>query len=328
MVTINARQIKRVAELLKKLPEGRGLNFYSYVSGENEIVASDMYPPLHHPEAINFFFFVCLHQHGFWYGDERGYLKPLVGRINGKECKGSDLLWKAAKKAFDNCNDIFDPKRLASIEPEELFGKIFMDDRGPIPFPDIEERLKLTRRYGRYFSAKDKLLPNQTVELVSGDVERPLQSFYGIMKCVSGYDTDRFQKKTSLLAMVLANRPEKFLKATDSQNWRPIIDYHVMRVALRLGIIDLGNQDLKMNNEARAWVDSEMEHFIRSAVYDAVWHLIYLSARGMPFIDEKLWNARRYCPEMSTPDCPKCLFAAVCKKRTKLFQPVFRTVNY
>ena len=48
----------------------------------------------------------------------------------------------------------------------------------------------------------------------------------------------------------------------------------------------------------------------------------------MKFVDEKMWRAREYCPEMEKPDCSKCEFGNVCKKRKDLFQPVWRTNNY
>ena len=52
------------------------------------------------------------------------------------------------------------------------------------------------------------------------------------------------------------------------------------------------------------------------------------SGHAMSFIDEKMWSARRYCPEMTMPNCPECVFSEVCKKRTELFQPIFRTTAY
>ena len=70
MVTIDKQQLEKVADFMKSLPDtGNGLNFYSYGSGDKEFVATDEYPSLDHPQAVNFFFFVCLHQFGFWYGD-------------------------------------------------------------------------------------------------------------------------------------------------------------------------------------------------------------------------------------------------------------------
>jgi len=144
MARVNKTQIRKVASLLKQQETvGQELNFYSFGSGDKEIVCSDMYPPIGHAGTIDFFFFACLHQHGFWYGDDLGYVKPLTGTMNGKTVKGSDLLWKALMKAFVRDNSIFKPEQLAYMEPEELLSKIFADDNGPIPFPTAKNDFKL-----------------------------------------------------------------------------------------------------------------------------------------------------------------------------------------
>ncbi|MFC1678122.1 hypothetical protein ACFLZ9_00115, partial [Patescibacteria group bacterium] len=89
MVKVNEVQVKKVAEVLKSLTKREvGLNFYGFQKGDKEIIANDMYPPLNHPQAINFFFFCCLHQHGFWYGDEKGYVGKFYGIINDKKTGG------------------------------------------------------------------------------------------------------------------------------------------------------------------------------------------------------------------------------------------------
>ncbi|MFA6338925.1 MAG: queuosine salvage family protein [Candidatus Paceibacterota bacterium] len=328
MAKINKEQIEKVAAFIKQLPDsGSGLNFYSFKNKDLLIIASDMYPPLNHPEAINFFFFVCLHQFGFWHGDESGYVKPLVGTIDGNSCKGSDLLWKVCKKAFDKDPLVFGHRHLAKIKPEELF-KIFTDDEGLIPFPDLWERLRITRMYGKYF-IRNRTSPLKVIK-ESNKKKEPLGYFLAQMwglQGENGFNEDKFCKKMLLLAMVLANRPEKFLVVKDDYNWEPIIDYHLMRTALRLGLVDL-NDDEYGKNRNRRWVSSRVEQNIRKAVDRAMRRIIKLSGRPMSFVDEKMWNSRRYCPEMDYPDCSKCIFLKVCKHRTELFQPVFRTTAY
>jgi len=325
-VSVNVEQVRKVAELLKSLPEnGYGLNFYSFIKNGEEVVACDMYPPLNCPQAVNFFFFVCMHQYGFWRGDDRGYLKPLTGRVYSQSFKGSDLIWRVAKRAFDSDEYIFEPAVLMSMTPEVLSRKVFYDDNGPILFPDLEMRFRLTRAYGRWFAAR-QISPAQMVE-VANATDAPLRTFLMSLKIVPGFDGDNLEKKNLLLAMILANRSEKFLNAKDSENWRPIVDYHLMRTALRLGLVDLG-AGLYKDNAERRWACREAEGAIRMAVYDAIQTLIKLSGRPMSYVNEKMWMARRYCPEMERPDCAKCVFESVCKKRVELFQPVFRTTAY
>ncbi|MBI2063238.1 MAG: hypothetical protein HYT61_03320 [Candidatus Yanofskybacteria bacterium] len=327
MPVVNLEQVKKVSKLLKNLPDnGNGLNFYSFQKDGEEIIASDMYPPLNHPQAINFFFFVCVHQFGFWYGDECGYLEPLFGTINGKNAKGSDLLWKASMRAIEQDPECFEPKKLAVISPQDLARKILADDNGPILFPDFETRFQLTRAYGRWFQKRSSKNPLGLVQF-SNCSKNSLGKFLEIMREVPGYNEDNLQKKNLLLAMTLANRPEKWLEVKDTHNWRPIVDYHLMRLALRQGLVELDGHERKQN-EARKWTNWTTEGSIRQLVYEAMELIIKESGKPMSFVDENYWNGRRYCPEMEVPECRKCLFDPACKKRIKLFQPIQRTTSY
>ncbi len=327
MSNVNIGQILKVAGLIKDLPDdSHGLNFYSFGKGDKLIIASDMYPPLRHPQAIEFFFFVCMHQFGFWTGDEwTGYVEPIFGLIDGKKTKGSDLLWKVSMKAFEKNPEVFSPEHLAEITQEELLEKIFADDNGPISFPDRFVRLDLTKAFGEWFVEKE-IRPADIV-LWANKSEEPLQTFLSLLKWIPGYNEDPLEKKNLLLAMAMANRPEKFIEARDFYNWLPIVDYHLMRISLRLGLVDLHKNEID-ENEKRQFVSAEVEKDIRTSVFDAFVFLIRESGRGMPFVDELMWSARKYCPEMEEPDCSKCVFTNVCKKHTMLFQPVFRTTHY
>ncbi len=318
MAIVNERQVKAAAKLLKELPEtGNGLNFYGN---------PHLYPPLsnYSYQTINFFFFICVHDYGFWYGDDRGYLEPLYGTINGERAKGSDLLWKACMRAFNKDIMRFEPYRFSAISPMEL-ASIFSDDNGPIPFPDFGLRFATTRAFGRWF-VKEKTTPGRIIE-AANETDAPLRWFLGSLREIPGYNRDLFQKKNLLLAMALANRPEHFLRVKDPENWKPLVDYHLMRLALRMGLVDL-NREETISNKKREWVSGGVEGEIRGATFDAIRELIQKSDRPMSFIDEKMWTGRKYCPEMEEPNCEKCLFASVCKKRTKLFQPIIRTTAY
>ena len=310
MISVNDGQVKKVAEVIKNIPEeSRGLDFNT-----------EMYPPLNNPDTIKFFFFVGTQNFGFWYGDKYGYVEPLIGVVDGKPAKGSDLLWKSARKAFETNLALFFPQALAKISVAE-FATIFSDDNGPIPFPDIEARFQVARSYGEWF-LRVGILP-ETIVSDANKESAPLKYFLKVTRQIPGYKNDPFLKKNILLAMMLANRKEQFLKVSDPKNWQPIVDYHLMRVALRLGLVELD-----FNNSGRRWTSESNEKDIRAETYHAVEKLINLSGRSMSFVDEKLWMARRYCPEMEKPQCEKCIFDSICKKRIDLFQPIFRTTAY
>ena len=156
---------------------------------------------------------------------------------------------------------------------------------------------------------------------------RPLSAFLELTREIDGYNKDHLFKKNLLLAMILANRPEGFLHVKPEDFKDPIVDYHLMRVALRLGLVFLNWIEWDFISK-RKWVDEWLETDIRAKTFQAVKTVIELSGKPMSEIDFLLWSARRYCPEMTVPDCPECIFNDVCQKKVELFQPVFRTTNY
>ncbi len=326
MARINWEQVKKAAQSVATLPGNiKPLNFYSFFTPQGEIVAADMYPPLHHPRAVDFFFFICLHNYGFWHGDHQGYVGPLVGTLDGKERKGSDLLWRIAMRQFNRDPDWFLVERLADVGADQMKNELFVDDNGIIPFPDLQDRIKITREYG-YSLALRGMTPTLIIKNAN-DEKNTLATFLLLMRSVSGYDRDLFEKRQLLLAMVLHNRPEGFLRVTDPDRWRPIVDYHLMRVCLRSGVVMLDDQELGTNVD-RAWVDEEAEAEIRRQCYSALSRIQSESGRSHALNDFAFWKARKSCPEMKNPDCGKCHFHGFCAKRTEFFQPVLRTTHY
>ena len=185
----------------------------------------------------------------------------------------------------------------------------------------------MTRAYGRLLMDYD-ITPAEIVR-ESNEQKESLLFFIDKTLDIRGYNNDDLRKRNLLLAMILANRPEKFLIVNDPSNWYPIVDYHLMRLALRLGLVDLNYEEIEKENKRRLLVvDWKTEFEIRAATWVAVSELISKSNRTMFFVDQVMWDARRYCPEMEVPNCDKCIFTEVCAKRVELFQPVFRTTNY
>lgn len=324
MAKINWNQITRVAEYLKHLPVKPPFNFYSYQKYGHDVPISDMYPDLNHPQAVNFFGFVCTQQYGFWIGDGKQWLKPLYGTINGKQCKGSDLVWKAAKRALDKDQYVFHPVRLATMTEEE-YVKVFSDDNGPIPLPHFKERLDQIRRYGQNLSERKTTLSE--ILTAANHQSNPIEYFMTATSLIGGYNQDPLRKRNLLLAMILANRPEQYLIAKDPEHWKPILDYHLYRVALRIGLVELEYWE-RPHNINRSYVTSNYGEHLRHIIYTAFEQLIRESGHTMPFVDYIFWNARNYCPEETVPDCQKCPLRSVCQQNTDLFQVVYETTNF
>jgi hypothetical protein len=82
MVWVDKKQIGKVAARLKAHPPRKmRLDFYT-IPGKEGVRDKDKYPDLNHAQVLDFFSFACLHNYGFWYSDENGYLEPLDGQLD------------------------------------------------------------------------------------------------------------------------------------------------------------------------------------------------------------------------------------------------------
>lgn len=239
--------------------------------------------------------------------------------------KGSDFIWQALSRAAQSRADLFDLETQAAM-PDADVSAIFADDAGRCPLPDLTSHLALFRGAARDWLALG-LTPALAVERAMA-ASRPLRALLDILKNITGYKEDPLAKKAVLLAMVLANRPEQWLKPGSGESFPPVVDYHIQRSALRTGIVTIDDASVRERIEARRLLNESEEAAVRRTVYDALLELSRVSGRNLAAIDWLLFQTRRYCPEMTEPVCADCVLKAPCARRIDLFQPVRRTTYY
>lgn len=319
MVKIKMEKLFRFAEFLK--------NFSSEIKMFN-VISPDKFPKPNAKEALNYFFAVTMQDYGFWLGTDR-YIRPIYGLTDNKILKGSDWLWTASKRIWIKRGpEFFNPKNLAKLSQRDIY-EWFSDDHGPIMIDNINKRLIMVNKFGDFITRRSINLRNTLEKINKG--KNPLKAFLNFTKRLPGYNTDPLLKKNTLLAIMLALRPEKFLKVDQKECvWPPMIDYHIMRLLLRMGIVDISglDKDNKEKIKARKKLTEELEKQIRKASFEAVKKIVILSGKSMFWVDQFLWNAREFCPEIENPNCRKCALKKICEKNTELFQPVFKTTNY
>ena len=136
------------------------------------------------------------------------------------------------------------------------------------------------------------------------------------------------RKKAALLAMILRQRPERFLREALEDEVPPIVDYHVQRSCLRMGLVKVGDAELAARLSRREVVSEDEESEVRRRSWEAMDELATASGLGMGAVDWFFFQNRRRCPEMTEPECGRCPVETVCARRTELFQPVRRTTFY
>ena len=108
----------------------------------------------------------------------------------------------------------------------------------------------------------------------------------------------------------------------------PIVDYHVQRSLLRLGVVEVQDPALHARLVARERLEPPDEDAVRRAAFRAMERLREESGRSMAACDYFLFQMRHRCPEMREPECARCPADPVCAHRKELFQPVRRTTFY
>lgn len=317
-VATDERQIAAFAEHLKKSSGAKPFDFCARSEGF-------IYPARNSPGVVDYFFFVCAHQFGFWTLAGSRWAAPMIARLDGRDLKGSDFLFRATTRAVQRNPHVFSPATLAAGTDDEL-DAIFRADSGNNPLPLWSEHLALIRGYARWFAERD-LEPAGVLARVAAE-PKPLGALLDVLAGIPGYAEDPLQKKAMLLAIALENRPEHFLNVSDPESAVPIIDYHLQRSALRTGLVRIGDPVLRKKLEARELLAQAEEELIRAATYEAIQKLMARSGLSAAAVDWFFFQNRTRCPETIEPDCPACPVQAICARETRLFQPVFRTTAY
>jgi sugar/nucleoside kinase (ribokinase family) len=311
-VVVDAEGLGRVAALLARTPEVRAFDF-----------VGDVFPRVGHPRALDFFFAATLQQFGFWTLHEDRWGGPVVASLGGRPLKGSDYLWAAYLRWLEE-----DPPGLSAAAHAglhaETFDRRLTDDDGRQPLPEPTTYLELARSYGRDLMALG-LTPAAMVAQAAASGS-PVRVLLQQLDHIGGYKEDPLRKKSALLALILQERPEGFLPRGD--DLPPIVDYHVQRSLLRLGILRVEQGRLADRLAARRLLDTDEEDAVRRAAFRAMLRLRDQSGRSMAACDYFLFQMRHRCPETREPDCPRCPADPACAHRKDLFQPVFRTTFY
>ena len=193
--------------------------------------------------------------------------------------------------------------------------------------PALDLHLEQARQYGRDMLAIG-LTPQAILARAKGSAH-PLATLLHTLDQVAGYKEDPLRKKSMLLAMILKDRPERFLSLSDDELQKPIVDYHLMRSCKRIGLLQVVDDALREKLVERRVVSPAEEWAVRLPAYLALEQVISLSGRGLSAVDSFLFtNARKLCPELSEPQCHACQLDPVCAHRKEFFQPVLRTTFY
>ncbi len=300
-------------------------------------------PELTLPQLREYYFFLCTLLFDF---------RGISATLDGQAYHGSDLFFALARRQVKQDAETFSAQRLATVTTEDL-NRIFSLE-GDATHPLIgrgDERAKLLRETAtalmqKYDGSLEKLLAECGGYLRRDDGKGLLD----VLASLAGY-RDPHLKKAFVLLKIWQRLG--LWEAKDKQNLFIPVDYHLLRVALRTGIVQVSDGALLQCLRQKMPVTDDEEDEIRSAVKWAYKRVEELSGIDVFVLDEIFWTIGRSCCHYARParceqcdftqcsvsssfhyDCPgRCPLSEVCAgsqdlSYRALFEPMVKTIYY
>ena len=237
----------------------------------------------------------------------------LEGEIDGQPVKGSDLFLLLAGRKEERDPGFFTARRMADLSLDE-YRAVYALDGNPenslISRP--EERVRILRELGQgllaqYGEVGDKHL---FVDMLADCNQRLLATdntgFLDWLSQFEGY-SDPHHKKAFVLLKVL-DRLDLF-DPQDRENLYIPVDYHLIRMALRTGLVEVVDEGLARQLRSRQEASQDDDDEIRQVVKSAYKDLETQSQIDVFVLDEIFWTIGRSCCHYSRPTrCDACDF--------------------
>jgi hypothetical protein len=212
----------------------------------------------------------------------------------------------------------------------------------------VDERANLLKELSNFIQNMFGGSFSSLLEEANGKLISHGKGFYETLGQTVAY-SDPMRKKSSFLAKLLID--SKLFVISDSENYFPIMDYHMQRVLLRLGCVKVLDIDLAISLRNRIPVTSDQA--VRNACIGAMQALISNSGVDPWVMNDIFWTLGRSCCNETTlctdrccmkdpcsfqaiiqiPDHKNCSFETTCKgfrdKQTRrLWEPIVETHYY
>jgi len=214
---------------------------------------------------------------------------------------GCSRIWSRFYEKWCEDRHFFDPGTAAGTSYAEMEKVLDFSDRGLwISDKDLYWRWQLHRGLGRHISTiPDFSFANMRIAFLEG------------------FNYDPFEKKANLLRMILACRPERFV---DNCQYGPVVDYHVMRLLIRTGVIPF-REAMQSKNMAMC------ERMLRESAFSAMVNLKMKTGKSYNQLDTLFWSTGRQICRPFKIRCRHCPFEQVCSNKSAI-EIRIDTMNY
>lgn len=213
-----------------------------------------------------------------------------------------NFLSEALRKVQVQSPKKFTPSYLQNVSNEELYDWL----------SDYSKKWRLDKRFRR-----SELVRNMAKILVKkykGKVKNLLKSagdklggkkgLYSLLESFEAYGEDPLCKKSAVLIDIL----DRFnlWEFNDWENYIPPIDYHIVRIALRNGVLEVKDEMLLKKLKEGEPATKEEDIIIRSAVINALKEITKYSGKPTKDIQGFYWALGRDRCDSENPSCVTC----------------------
>jgi hypothetical protein len=236
----------------------------------------------------------------------------LEGEFDGEMIKGSDLFFAMAGRKEEQDPGFFTAARMAKLDLDEYLSVYALDgkpENSLINRP--EERVRILRELGQGLlddcGGSDDCAFVWMLEKCGGRLHATDNTgFLDRLSKFEGY-SDPHHKKAFVLLKIL-DRLGLF-NPEDRENLYIPVDYHLIRMALRTGLVDVTDEGLAHQLSSRQEASQQDDDEIRQVVKLAYKILESESQIDVFVLDEIFWTIGRSCCHYSRPTrCTTCDF--------------------
>ncbi len=265
--------------------------------------------------------------------------------------------WDYLKYVFTNLmrdnSELLEPNYLASLSVNELSKKLkslFADDGNPenCTLDRLDERSKFIIDISRVLKEKYECKLTKLIESSDDFLVNNGKGIYELLEDFESY-TDPMRKKSTVFVKLLIE--SGLLEIRDPENIIPIMDYHMQRVLMRMGCVEILDENLKKKLINKETLKSDEE--IRSASIKSMRLISKISGHPILKMNDFFYTLGRSCckekilcvdGECNKNPCTfnlavdldshkKCVFEGVCKgsldeEYCNLWQPIVETHYY
>ena len=316
LVSADTRQLERIAVQIEGRPE---FNNYSRASWDDDHFWNARDPG---PRRSQFYAVGNAINFRFW-DLKDGQMDPSRGVLDGEEYRGAMYMWRALRRELDQDDTLLNAASLVALT-RERFDSIFRDDLGANPLaPAADERVENLRDLGRQLMSRWDGAFFNVVSASHGS----LVEFARLCGTFRAFDDPLY--KLTMLTAILHSGSEIYVFDDEPL---PAIDYHLLRHALRQGILrPTAPLSKKLRGEQLLAAEEALE--LRRVALNTFVGLSERTGLSGELLDNKFWLNRLNCTDVD-PVCldpataTKCPFFGACVQAVDFGRPLELTRYY